>query len=273
MVQIINLPTQKIMVLIFCVFYSFLALSADETIYLGQPTESKAGTIPACTGLTKKETRGRVNLRDVNKSWPKLRLQIKDYNQIVAFTDFSECMSSIESYKGRYDEKHLTTLQLGNITPGMPSEFAIMLLGPPTESTVTSYTEPSTGQIKKITSFVWTNKKGNFLSSGLTKRALAVAGAATGVTAVVAIANQASTIATTAEAIKSGQETGDIIGSAITIAGNATGMSEVAEIAKEASASDSKVEDDPYSIISLKSANVVTIQTDENNTIQTLSSE
>ena len=92
-------------------------------------------------------------------------------------------------------------------------------------------------------------------------------------TAVVAIANQASTIATTAEAIKSGQETGDIIGSAITIAGNATGMSEVAEIAKEASASDSKVEDDPYSIISLKSANAVTIQADENNTIQTLSTE
>ena len=75
------------------------------------------------------------------------------------------------------------------------------------------------------------------------------------------------------QAIKSGKETGDIIGSAITIAGNATGMNEIADIAKEASASDSKVDDDPYSITSLKSANVVTIQTDENNTIQTLSSE
>ena len=273
MTQLIKLPIQKIMVLFFCVFYSFLAFSADETIYLGQPTENKAGSIPACTGLTKKETRGRVSLRDVNKSWPKFRLQIKDYNQLVAFTDFSECMSSVESYKGRYDEKHLSTLQLGILTPGMPSEFAIMLLGPPTESSVTSHAEPSTGQLKSITSFVWTNKKGNFLSSGLTKRALAVAGAATGVTAVVAIANQASTIATTAEAIKDGQETGDIIGSAITIAGNATGMNEIADIAKEASASDSKVEDDPYSIASLKSAKIVTIQTDEKNTIQTLSTE
>ena len=262
------------MVIIFCVFYSFLAFSADEIIYLGQPTESKAGSIPACTGLTKKETRGRVNLRDMNKSWPKLRLQAKDYNKLVAFTDFSECMASVESYKGRYDEKHLTSLQLGNLTPGMPSEFAIMLLGPPTESSVTSYTETPTEELKNITSHVWTNKKkGNFLSSGLTKRALAVAGAATGVTAVVAIANQASTIATTAEAIKNGQETGDILGSVITIAGNATGMNEIADIAKEASASDAKEEDEPYSIKSLKSAKVVTIQADENNTIQTLNSE
>ena len=92
-------------------------------------------------------------------------------------------------------------------------------------------------------------------------------------TAVVAIANQASTIATTAEAIKNGQETGDILGSAITIAGNATGMSEIADIAKEASASDVKEGDEPYNIKSLKSAKVVTIQADENNTIQTLSSE
>lgn len=272
--QLLNLSIQKIMVVIFCVLYSFLAFSADETIYLGQPTESKTGSIPSCTGLTKKESRGRVNLRDVNKSWPKLRLQAKDYNQLVEFTNFSECMASIESYNGRYDEKHLTSLQLGNLMPGMPIEFASMLLGPPAESSVTSYTEPSTEQLKNITSFVWTNKKkGNFLSSGLTKRALAVAGAATGVTAVVAIANQASTIATTAEAIKNGQETGDILGSAITIAGNATGMSEIADIAKEASASDVKEGDEPYNIKSLKSAKVVTIQADENNTIQTLSSE
>ena len=50
-------------------------------------------------------------------------------------------------------------------------------------------------------------------------------------------------------------------------------MNEIADIAKEASASDSKVEDDPYSIASLKSAKIVTIQTDEKNTIQTLSTE
>ena len=140
-----------------------------------------------------------------------------------------------------------------------------MLLGPNSDSNI----ESSTDQQKTITSLIWSKKK----KRNLLGTAINVAGAVTGATAVVAIANQASTIATTAEAIKSGQETGDILGSAITIAGATTGMTEVADIAKEATTSDSKEENEPYSINSLKSAQIVTIQVDERNIIQTLSSE
>mgnify|MGYP001165256151 FL=1 len=255
----------RIMLLVLFLPFLFASLVAAETIYLDQPREIKGHSLPACTALTKKESRGRVNLRDVNKSWSKFRLQSKDFNELVVFTDFAECIASVETYKGRYNEAHLANFQLGNLTPGMPSEFALMLLGPNSDSNI----ESSTDQQKTITSLIWSKKK----KRNLLGTAINVAGAVTGATAVVAIANQASTIATTAEAIKSGQETGDILGSAITIAGATTGMTEVADIAKEATTSDSKEENEPYSINSLKSAQIVTIQVDERNIIQTLSSE
>ena len=78
--------------------------------------------------------------------------------------------------------------------PGMPSEFALMMLGPPSQPpSVTSYLDPATGQPKSYSVFVWNNhKRRNLLGSALT-----IAGAATGVSAAAgAIAvTQAATIA------------------------------------------------------------------------------
>ncbi len=188
----------KTFIVIFFILYSLPSFTADETIYLDQPRQSKAGTMPACTGLVEKESRGKVSLRDVNKSWPKFRLQVKDYNQLTKFSDLSKCIASVELYKGRYDESHITNLMLGNLMPGMPSEFAMMLLGPPDQSSMSSYMDPNTGQPKTFTFFIWNNKqKRNLLGSALT-----IAGAATGMSAAAGsiAATQAASIATTAAA-------------------------------------------------------------------------
>ena len=163
----------------------------------------------------------------MNKSWPKFRIQAKEYEQLTKFTNFSECLESVESYSGRYDESHIANLMLGNLSPGMPSEFAMMLLGPPAQSSMSSYMDPTTGKPKTFTFFVWNNQqKRNLLGSALT-----IAGAATGMSAAAGsfAATQAASIATSAAAAA-------------------------------------------YSLESLKSARVVTIQVDETNTIQTFSS-
>ena len=217
----------KILIACIFIFYAFTSFAADEAIYLSQPKQTKVGVIPACTGLIEKESRGRVSLRDVSKSWPKFRIQAKEYDQLTKFTNFSECLENVESYSGRYDEGHIANLMLGNLSPGMPSEFAMMLLGPPAQSSMSSYMDPTTGKPKTFTFFVWNNQqKRNLLGSALT-----IAGAATGMSAAAGsfAATQAASIATSAAAAA-------------------------------------------YSLESLKSARVVTIQVDETNTIQTFSS-
>ena len=85
----------RIMLLVLFLPFLFASLVAAETIYLDQPREIKGHSLPACTALTKKESRGRVNLRDVNKSWSKFRLQSKDFNELAVFTDFAECRDKI----------------------------------------------------------------------------------------------------------------------------------------------------------------------------------
>ena len=197
-------------------------------VYLGQAQQSKVGLMPACTPLDVKTSRGKVNLRDPNKSWPKFKLSSKDYEQLARFSNFTTCVESVAVYDNRYENVHLTSINDGNLMPGMPSEFALMMLGPPSQPpSVTSYLDPATGQPKSYSFFVWNNhKRRNLLGSALT-----IAGAATGVSAAAgAIAvTQAASIATTAAAAA-------------------------------------------YSLESLKSARVITIQVDEKNVIQTFSS-
>ena len=209
-------------------FWSAFAATKEDIVYLEKAYKSKSGLMPACTPLHLKTSRGKVNLRDPNKSWPKFKLSRKDYEQLTKFSDFTTCIESVTVYDNRYENVHLTSITAGNLMPGMPSEFALMRLGPPSHPpSVTSYLDPATGQPKSYSFFVWNNhKRRNLLGSALT-----IAGAATGVSAAAgAIAvTQAASIATTAAAAA-------------------------------------------YSLESLKSSRVITIQVDEKNVIQTVSS-
>ena len=55
-----NLFFQKrIMLLILFLPFLFASLVGAETIYLDQPREIKEHSMPACTALTKKESRGK----------------------------------------------------------------------------------------------------------------------------------------------------------------------------------------------------------------------
>ncbi len=67
----------------------------------------------------------------------------EDFERLTKFSDFSTCIENIDDFKGR---THLTSFMASNLIPGMPSEFALMLLGPPSQrAAITSYIDPYTG--------------------------------------------------------------------------------------------------------------------------------
>lgn len=182
-----------------------LSLMADGPVYLDTPYQSKAGQVPACTALVIKESKRRVDLRDANKSWPKTKVDRKVWDKLQKHDDLSVCLNSVAAYDGRFDDSHVTNLMMGNLTPGMPSEFAFMLLGPAASQSMSSYMDPVTGKNKTFTYYVWNNQK----KMGMFGAALTVAGAATGLggaagsMAAVQAGSVAMTAASTAYSLES----------------------------------------------------------------------
>ena len=182
-----------------------LSKAADDSLFLNTPYQTKQGQVPACTALTAKFGKNKVDFRDLNNSWPKFTIESSTFEKVQSFTDFSECLNATQAYEGRYTEEHVTNLLLGNLSPGMPAEFASMLLGPVASQSVTSYLDPVTGQNRTYTFYVWNNtKKRSMLGA-----AVAVAGAATGLGAAagaitaVQVASVATTAASAAYSIES----------------------------------------------------------------------
>ena len=183
-----------------------LALTADQPlVFLAVPYQSKAGTVPACTALNVKESKRKAELRDANKSWPKAKIDRKTWDSMEKYTDITDCLSEVAAYEGRFDDSHVQNLMLGNLTPGMPSEFAFMLLGPAANQSMSSYMDPMTGKNRTFTYFVWNNQK----RMGMLGAALTVAGAATGLggaagsIAAVQAGAVATSVASTAYSLES----------------------------------------------------------------------
>ena len=183
-----------------------LALVADQPlVFLANPYQSKAGTVPACTALNVKESNRKAELRDANKSWPKANIDRKTWDSMEKYTDITDCMNAVAAYEGRFDDSDVQNLMLGNLAPGMPSEFAFMLLGPAANQSMSSYMDPMTGKNRTFTYYVWNNKK----RMGMLGAALTVAGAATGLggaagsIAAVQAGAVATTVASTAYSLES----------------------------------------------------------------------
>ena len=180
----------------------------QSVTYLESPYQSKAGQVPACTALLVKEGKRKVTLRDANKSWPKTKIDAEAFSSLATHTDLNACLNAVATYAGRFDDTHVSNLLLGNLTPGMPSEFAFMLLGAASNQSVNSYMDPVTGKNKTYTYYVWNNSK----KMGMFGAALSVAGAATGLGGVVgsvgavqagAVAMTAASTAYSVESLKS----------------------------------------------------------------------
>ncbi|MFZ8977593.1 MAG: hypothetical protein ACO2Y9_10885 [Pseudohongiellaceae bacterium] len=183
-----------------------LALMADQPlVFLAVPYQSKAGTVPACTALNVKESSRKAELRDANKSWPKAKIDKKTWDSMEKYADITDCLNEVTAYEGRFDDSHVNNLMLGNLTPGMPSEFAFMLLGPAANQSMSSYMDPMTGKNRTFTYYIWNNKK----RMGMLGAALTVAGAATGLggaagsIAAVQAGAVATSVASTAYSLES----------------------------------------------------------------------
>ena len=204
-------PLMKTVTLSLTLFLSSLILSpitskaAEETVFLGTPYQGKKGQLPACTAFVPKYGKKKVGLRDTNKNWPKFSISNNTFESIKKYSDFSECLASTPTYLGRYSQPQITSFLMGNLTPGMPYEFASMLLGPVASQSISSYLDPVTGKNKTYTFYVWNNQK----KRSMLGAAVAVAGAATGLGAAagavsaVQVASVATTAASAAYSIES----------------------------------------------------------------------
>ena len=196
--------------------------------FMNQSVATKKRAMPSCTPIVIKESRGKVVLPDVNEHWPKVKMAAKDFERLTKFSGFTACVENVEEYADRYEQTHLKSFMTSNLVPGMPSEFALMLLGPPSQpAAISSYMDPYTGQPKSYSFLVWNNQQW-----------------------------------------RSSQ------GSALTIAGAATGMSAASEViaATQAASMATSAAAAVYSLENLKTARVVTIQVNDENAIQSFTS-
>ena len=185
--------------IIFLVLGRAAPVAAQSSVYIPESLSARGGDIPSCTELHPDEKRRSVTLRDAQKSWARVKLSREAYEKLTKHEDLETCLDATPGLVGRFEQSQIPLLEQGQLTPGMPLEFALMLLGPPSqEPLVNSFLDPTTGQPATYTTYVWTNQKRRSMLGS----ALSIAGAATGASAIAGavVATQAATIATTAAA-------------------------------------------------------------------------
>lgn len=170
--------------------------SSAETTYFSQKIDTSKGTMPACTPLSVDGSKT-VTVRDLNKAWPKVRIKRSALEAMPAHVGFDQCVAAFSDYSGRVTPAHISALARGDLGATMPIEFAMMILGPPTERPIhTSMINPITGQPENTTTYMWLHTFGGIgpLSVALNVVggvALGVAGATASVDAL-SVANVAS---------------------------------------------------------------------------------
>jgi hypothetical protein len=72
------------------------------------------------------------------------------------FNDFRECMAEVPGYQGRYSPQQQNLVLDGRLEAGMPQEFALMVLGPPTQPPGSvSLLDPTTKKVEWRTTYTW----------------------------------------------------------------------------------------------------------------------
>ena len=183
--------------------FSTNAQSNTDFTYVAKAIALPKGTMPACTPVSLIVKKKKITLRDVNKSWGKVRLTRERFESLPRHEGFDQCVGEVPEYSGRYNAEHLAALADGEFAVTMPFEFALMILGPPTQRPMTlSMLNPMTGKPDTYKTYVWMNlyRSRNALSTAINlvgSAALGVAGLTSNLdTAITAlrVANAASSI-------------------------------------------------------------------------------
>jgi TonB family protein len=99
-------------------------------VYLRQ----RISEAPACTPLhfTKGGSKSpTMTLRHALGRLSVVTLSAKEYEEAGPTATFRDCLNAVADYEGRYTEEQIAAFETGRLTPAMPAEFAIMLLGSP----------------------------------------------------------------------------------------------------------------------------------------------
>lgn len=170
--------------------FAFASSKERPVLYYSTELESSKGRMPACTPVTAKAGRRSVVLRDINKLWGKTTLPSAEFAKLIPHEGFDECVKLVDTYEGRYSDAHLLALSDGQLAATMPFEFALMILGPPSQSpTIVSMINPMTGKPETQKTFMWMKMYGNI--GTLRTVFTIVGGAALGVAAASSSLNTA----------------------------------------------------------------------------------
>ena len=153
-------------VLISLAFFTFIltipSLAAEkEATFIGKNLTVKKMEIPACTPMNLKAGKKTIQLRDTSRVWPKLKLKKEVFAGYKIHEKFADCVNHFAGYRDRFEKEHVDALRTGSFAVGMPVEFALMVLGPPSQpASVMSFLNPATGKPQTIKTFIWMNMFG-----------------------------------------------------------------------------------------------------------------
>lgn len=129
---------------------------SPEITYYSKPLKSPKGMLPACTPLAADVGDVVAQVTDPNGFWGKFTIGRRFWDTVPSYTGFDECVAAVPEYKDRYTPEMVVALQNGELAAGMPIEFALMILGPPTQKpAVMSVLNPITGAAENLSVYSW----------------------------------------------------------------------------------------------------------------------
>lgn len=156
---------------------------------------SRKGEVPACTPLAADVETNKVWLSDPNDAWKSISIPRDEYDAATRFKGFDECVAVVPAYKDRYTAEQLVALSKGDLAAGMPVEFALMILGPPTQPPgVVSMINPSTEKPETYHTYMWLHVFGGM---GPLRTAFSIVGGL-----ALGVAGTTSSLATSLNALK-----------------------------------------------------------------------
>ena len=107
--------------------------SASAGVYLPQRL-SEVDPMPPCTPLrvvSGGSKSSKTTLEHVWGQWGSIKVTTTEFEGVGPADSLGECLATATEYEGRYTEEQFAEIEQGGLRVGMPTEFALMLLGAP----------------------------------------------------------------------------------------------------------------------------------------------
>lgn len=131
--------------------------SEKELVHFERSLAHRDGAVPPCTPLiiVKERRDGVKKAESTNGAW-ELFIAPSVWNGFAHHPTLAECVLSAGAYDGRFTEAHIEALAEQRLSTGMPYEFVLMILGPPTARIASTMTiDEITGDQVTRDEYLW----------------------------------------------------------------------------------------------------------------------